>query len=147
MRARSAFCATAALVFVLGLSSAGAQPMPGEDFIWIDLGEEDRGLLLTQAEQQDGVTEPAVKGRVDCRENPWPYDGPGGNHIYFRIDDGYLRGGDTEAWIVMEYFGSVASEMQDSDDPDPTSTLRGLTLSGVRLTRVRAAADARATTG
>ena len=98
-----------ACTLVLTAVRAGAQPVAGEEYIWIDLGEENEGLLLSQVEQQDGVTEPAVQGGVDCRENPWPYDGPGGNFIYFRIDDGFLRGGDTEAWIVVEYFDSAHS--------------------------------------
>jgi len=48
---------------------------------------------------------------------------------------------------VTRLFGTVASEMQDSGDPDPASAVRGLTLYRVRLAKVRAAADARASAG
>jgi hypothetical protein len=95
------------------ISTAAEEPKLGENLIWIDLGEENEGLLLTQEEQADGITEPATKLAVDCRENPWPYNGPGHNHMYFRIDDGFLLGGDHEAWIVMEYFDSLEAQQID----------------------------------
>jgi hypothetical protein len=84
-----------------------------EDFIWIDLGKKNEGVLLTQSEQVDGVTKPAVQGGVDCRENPWPYAGPGNNHMYFKIDDSFLFGGKHEAWIIMEYFDSNKAQQID----------------------------------
>ncbi len=89
---------------------AADEPIEGENFIWVDLGEESEGVLLTQSEQGDGITEPAVKDKVDCLENPWPYNGPGHNHMYFKIDDSFIFGGDHEAWIVMEYFDSKQAE-------------------------------------
>lgn len=85
---------------------AAEEPEEGVNYIWVDLGEESNGVLLTQSEQGDGVTEPAEQGGVDCLENPWPYNGPGHNHMYFKIDDTFLFGGDHKAWIVMEYFDS-----------------------------------------
>ena len=85
---------------------AAEEPEEGKNYIWVDLGEESNGVLLTQSEQGDGMTEPAVQGGVDCLENPWPYNGPGHNHMYFKIDDSFLFGGDHKAWIVMEYFDS-----------------------------------------
>ena len=91
-------------------TSAAAEPIEGENFIWVDLGKENKGVLLTQSEQGDGVTEPAVQDKVDCLENPWPYAGEGHNHMYFRIDDAFLLGGNHEAWIVMEYFDSNKAE-------------------------------------
>ena len=94
-------------------ASAAEEPVEGEDFIWVDLGEESDGVLLTQSEQKDGVTEPAVQDKVDCLENPWPYNGPGQNHMYFKIDDSFLFGGNRAAWIVMEYFDSNEAEEID----------------------------------
>jgi len=94
-------------------STAADEPKLGENLIWVDLGEENEGLLLTQEEQGDGITEPATKLGVDCRENPWPYGGPGHNHMYFRIDDGFLLGGKHKAWIVMEYFDSLEAQEID----------------------------------
>ena len=92
---------------------AKEEPIEGENFIWVDLGKENEGVLLTQSEQGDGVTEPAKKDGVDCRENPWPYNGPGHNHMYFKIDDSFLAGGNHEAWIVMEYFDSLDAKEID----------------------------------
>ena len=89
---------------------AAEEPVEGENFIWVDLGEESDGVLLTQSEQDDGITEPAEKNNVDCLENPWPYNGPGNNHMYFKIDDSFLFGGNHKAWIVMEYFDSNEAE-------------------------------------
>ncbi|HIE29283.1 TPA: hypothetical protein EYP66_18585 [Candidatus Poribacteria bacterium] len=95
------------------ISIAAEEPKAGENFLWIDLGKENKGLLLTQEEQADGITEPATKDGVVCRENPWPYNGPGHNHMYFRIDDGFLVGGKHKAWIVMEYFDSLEAQQID----------------------------------
>jgi len=111
-------------------SIAKADPIEGTDlafrFIWVDLGEENEGLLLTQSEQGDGVTEPAKKGGVDCRENPWPYNGPGHNHMYFKIDDSFLLGGNHEAWIVMEYFDSgAAAEIDCQYDSNGAGPVNG----------------------
>ncbi len=92
---------------------AAEEPVEGENFIWIDLGKENEGVLLTQSEQGDGITEPAEQNNVDCLENPWPYNGPGNNHMYFKIDDAFLFGGNREAWIVMEYFDSNKAEQID----------------------------------
>ena len=50
--------ALAALLTGLTSATHAADPVAGEDFIWIDLGEENEGLLLTQTEGGDGVTEP-----------------------------------------------------------------------------------------
>jgi hypothetical protein len=92
---------------------AAEEPVEGENFIWVDLGEESDGVLLTQSEHGDGVTKPAVQDKVDCLENPWPYNGNGHNHMYFKIDDSFLFGGNHEAWIVMEYFDSNEAEEID----------------------------------
>ena len=92
---------------------AAEEPVEGENFIWVDLGEESKGVLLTKSEQEDGVTKPAVQDNVDCLENPWPYNGPGQNHMYFKIDDSFLVGGNHNAWIVMEYFDSNKAEQID----------------------------------
>jgi hypothetical protein len=94
---------------LLWATAALAVPKAGTDFIWVDLGKKEEGLLLTQSEQADGVTKPETVKGVDCRENPWPYNGPGHNHMYFKVDDSFLFGGKTEAWIVMEYFDSLAA--------------------------------------
>ena len=83
-----------------------AEPEEGKDYIWIDLDKENEGVLLTQAEQGDGISEPDEVAGVDCRKQPFPYNGPGNNHMYFRIDDSFMSGGDNEVWIVMEYFDS-----------------------------------------
>ncbi len=99
------------LCLLISLGTAVAEePVEGENFIWTDLGEENKGVLLTQSEQGDGVTKPAVQDKIDCLENPWPYAGPGHNHMYFKIDDAFLFGGNHEAWIVMEYFDSNKAE-------------------------------------
>ena len=92
---------------------AAEKPIEGENFIWVDLGEESEGVLLTQSEQGDGVTKPAVQDNVDCLENPWPYNGNGHNHMYFKIDDSFLFGGNHQAWIVMEYYDSKEWEEID----------------------------------
>jgi len=97
------------LIICVGTAHA-ADPVPGVDFIWADLGEENDGLLLTQTEGGDGVTEPDDVGGLECRVNPWPYGGPGNNHMYFRIDDAFMFATDTEAWIVIEYFDSLESQ-------------------------------------
>ena len=84
MLKRITFATALTLIQVLLISMfsiAAEEPKAGENFLWIDLGEENEGLLLTQEEQGDGITEPAIQGDVDCRENPWPYNGPGHNHI------------------------------------------------------------------
>ena len=97
--------------FLISLGAfAAEEPVEGENFIWVDLGGESEGVLLTQSEQGDGITEPAVQDKVDCLENPWPYNGPGHNHMYFKIDDSFLFGGNHKAWIVMEYFDSNKAE-------------------------------------
>ncbi|MCH8293856.1 hypothetical protein IH992_22460 [Candidatus Poribacteria bacterium] len=92
---------------------AAEEPEEGKNFIWVDLGKKSEGVLLTQSEQGDGVTEPAVVEGVDCLENPWPYNGPGHNHMYFKIDDVFLFGGKHEAWIIMEYFDSNEAQQID----------------------------------
>ena len=76
----------------------------GVDYIWVDLGEENEGVMLQQEEQADGISEDDVQGGVECRKQPFPYGGPGNNHMYFRIDDSFMFGGENEVWIVMEYF-------------------------------------------
>jgi len=101
------------LLLISVSSIAKEEPIEGENFIWVDLGKENKGLLLTQSEQGDGVTEPDTKDGVDCRKNPWPYGGPGHNHMYFKIDDSFLFGGNHEAWIVMEYFDSADAQEID----------------------------------
>ncbi len=76
----------------------------GTDYIWIDLGKENNGFLLAQEERGDGVTFADVKAGVDCRKLPFPYAGPGDNHMYFGIADSFRHGGESEVWIIMEYF-------------------------------------------
>lgn len=92
------------VLLVLGPLYAEEEPEEGKNYIWIDLDKENEGFLLTQAEQGDGITEEDEQGGVDCRKLPFPYAGPGHNHMYFRIDDSFIRGGEHEVWIVMEYF-------------------------------------------
>ena len=96
-------------------------PVEGKDYIWIDLGKKNEGFLLAQAEQGDGITEDDIKADADCRKLPFPYNGPGHNHMYFRIDDSFLRGGDHEVWIVMEYFdvGNQIDCQYDSNGAGP----------------------------
>ena len=91
-------------LIILGPLYAIDEPEEGKDYVWIDLDKENEGLLLTQAEQGDGITEEDDQAGVDCRKLPFPYAGPGNNHMYFRIDDSFIRGGENEVWIVMEYF-------------------------------------------
>lgn|GEM_PF-2369576 len=59
----------------------------------IDLGKKDNGRLLALA-PNDGaaITEPDVKAGVECRKLPYPYSGPGHNHMCFDIDDSFMRG-------------------------------------------------------
>ena len=104
---------TASLLAALVAITHAADPVAGVDFVWVDLGEENEGLLLTQEEQGDGMTEPDDVGGLECRINPWPYAGPGHNHMYFRIDDAYLFATNTEAWIIMEYFDSADAQQID----------------------------------
>ncbi len=105
--------ALAALLTGLTSATHAADPVAGEDFIWIDLGEENEGLLLTQTEGGDGVTEPDDVAGLDCRVNPWPYAGPGHNHMYFKVDDTFLFATDVEAWLVVEYFDSADAQQID----------------------------------
>ena len=93
-------------LLILIATSIYAQEVPeeGKNYIWIDLGEENEGFLLTQAEQADGISEVDEKAGVECRKQPFPYAGPGNNHMYFRIDDTFIFSGEHEVWIVMEYF-------------------------------------------
>ena len=80
-------------------------PIEGENYIWIDLGDKDEGLLLSLAQNGgDGITEADEQAGVDCKKLPFPYNGPGHNHMYFDVDDSFIFGGDNEVWIVTEYF-------------------------------------------
>ena len=101
------------VVILLTLSVAAEDPEEGKNFVWVDLGKKNESLLLTQSEQGDGKTKPTVKSGMDCRENPWPYNGPGHNHMYFKIDDTFLVGGKHKAWIIMEYFDSNKAQEID----------------------------------
>lgn len=100
----------------------GEEPEEGKNYIWIDLGEENEGFLLTLApDGGDGITEPDEKADVDCRKLPFPYAGPGHNHMYFDIDDSFMKGGDNEVWMAMEYFDEgIAIDCQyDSNGAGP----------------------------
>ena len=101
------------VVMLLTLSVAAEDPEEGKNFVWVDLGKKNESLLLTQSEQGDGKTKPTVQSGMDCRENPWPYNGPGHNHMYFKIDDTFLVGGKHKAWIIMEYFDSNKAQEID----------------------------------
>ena len=83
---------------------AQEKPEEGKNYIWIDLGKKNEGVLLIQSEQGDGITEPDIVAGVDCKKLPYPYAGPGNNHMYFKIDDSFMFGGNNKVWIVMEYF-------------------------------------------
>jgi len=92
------------LLLILTTAYALDEPEEGKNYIWVDLGKENEGFLLTQEEQGDGISDAGDKAGVDCRKQPFPYAGPGNNHMYFRIDDTFIFGGEHEVWIVMEYF-------------------------------------------
>lgn len=87
---------------------SGCEDTPEEleeiDYIWVDLGKENIEHHLSQTEEFDGITEYDLKSGTDCRKQPFPYDGPGFNHIYFDIDDSFICGGNNEVWIAIEYF-------------------------------------------
>ena len=107
MRSRMFLCGLLfvfSILLILEPVYAKEDPKEGVDYIWIDLGKENEGVFLQQAEQGDGITEEDEQGDVDCRKLPYPYAGPGHNHMYFRIDDPFMCGGEHEVWIVMEYF-------------------------------------------
>lgn len=106
---------------ILGTVHAEEEPKEGKDYIWIDLGKKNEGFLLTQEEQGDGITEDDIKADADCRKLPYPYAGPGHNHMYFRIDDSFMFGGENEVWIVMEYFdeGQQIDCQYDSNGAGP----------------------------
>ncbi len=93
-----------------------------KNYAWIDLGKKDNGHLLALA-PNDGaaITEPDVKAGVDCRKLPYPYTGPGHNHMCFDIDDSFMWGGNNEVWIVMEYFdsGTAINCQYDSNGKGP----------------------------
>ncbi len=91
------------VLLILQPLQAKEEPEEGKNYIWIDLGKENEGFLLTQVEKGDGITEDDEQADVDCRKLPYPYAGPGHNHLYFNIDDSFIFGGDHEVWIVMEY--------------------------------------------
>ena len=101
-----------------------AEPKEGTNYVWIDLGKENRGHLLTLGPNDvDGITEPDVKAGVDCRKLPYPFSGKGHNHMYFDIDDSFLWGGSREVWIVMEYFdsGTAINCQYDGNGPGPVN--------------------------
>ena len=78
------------LLLILTTAYALDEPEEGVNYIWIDLGKENEGVLLTQEEQGDGISDAGDKAGVDCRKQPFPYAGPGNNHMYFRIDDTFI---------------------------------------------------------
>ena len=106
------------------------------DYIWIDLGERNEGLLLTQREMGDGVAEYDVKAGVDCRKVPFPYSGPGNNHIYFDIDDSFLCGGENEVWIVTEYFDAGDWINCHYDSTDGAFNQQGLKLKNTETWKI-----------
>ncbi len=93
-----------------------------KNYAWIDLGEKDNGHLLALA-PNDGaaITEPDLKAGIDCKKLPYPYDGPGHNHMCFDIDDSFMWGGNNEVWVVMEYFdsGTAINCQYDSNGRGP----------------------------
>jgi len=96
---------TSFLVLLTCSSLYAEEPIEGENYIWIDLGDKDEGFLLSLAPNGgDGITEVDEQADVDCKKLPFPYAGPGNNHMYFDIDDSFIFGGENEVWIVMEYF-------------------------------------------
>ncbi|MBD3181684.1 hypothetical protein GF312_05280 [Candidatus Poribacteria bacterium] len=109
------------LVIICFNAYSKEDPVEGQDYVWIDLGEENEGFLLNQKELADGVSEPDEIAGVDCRLQPFPYAGPGHNHMYFDIDDSFIFGGDHEVWIVMEYFdiGTGIDCQYDSNGAGP----------------------------
>ena len=110
------------LVLLISPILYGEEPIEGKNYIWIDLGEKNEGLFLTLApDGGDGITEPDEKADVDCRKLPFPYAGPGHNHMYFDIDDSFMKGGDNEVWMPMEYFDEgIAIDCQyDSNGAGP----------------------------
>ncbi len=104
--------------------SANGIPEEGVDYIWVDLGKENEGFLLTQAEQGDGISEDDEQGGVECRKQPYPYAGPGNNHMYFRIDDTFIMGGEHEVWIVMEYL-DLAEQIDCQYDSNGAGPVNG----------------------
>lgn len=97
----------------------------GEDYAWVDLGAEDVGVLLAiAANGGDGITEPDTQGGVDCKKAPFPYEGPGHNHMYFDLDDSFIFGGENSVWLVTEYFdagedGAAINCQYDSNGDGP----------------------------
>jgi len=122
MRYITLLTASLLLFSIFGVYAKG-EPIAGKDYIWIDLGKKNEGVLLTQSEQGDGVTEPDTKAGVDCRKQPYPYNGPGHNHIYFKIDDSFMFSGNFKVWIVMEYFdvGEQIDCQYDSNGAGPVN--------------------------
>lgn len=113
---------TSFLVLLICSSLYADDPIEGENFIWVDLGDKDEGLLLSLAGNGgDGITEVDDQADVECKKLPFPYNGPGNNHMYFDIDDSFIFGGDNEVWIVMEYFdlGEGINCQYDSNGAGP----------------------------
>jgi len=111
-------------LLVLSICSAlyAEEPIEGENYIWVDLGAEDVSFLLALVPSAgDGISDPDVQAGVDCKKCPFPYDGPGHNHMYFDVDDSFIMGGDREVWIVMEYFdlGEAIDCQYDSNGAGP----------------------------
>jgi hypothetical protein len=107
-----------------GINKPGPEhnPVEGKNYIWTDLGKKNTDHLLSLApEIFDGKTKPDVKAGVDCRMLPFPYAGPGNNHMYFNINNSFLNGGNNEVWIVMEYFdtGKLIDCQYDSNSTGP----------------------------
>jgi len=90
---------------LISMFSMAKDPKEGEDYVWIELGEENEEHGLTQFDfPNDGKTEVVKVGdpKKECRLSP----GGVSHYMYFQIDDDFVCGGNHEAWIVMEYLDS-----------------------------------------
>ncbi|MBI1930743.1 DUF5010 domain-containing protein [Candidatus Poribacteria bacterium] len=88
-----------------------------ETVVWTDLGAANDTHGLIQLELTDGVTEPASIGGKECKKLPYPYSGPGNNHMYFDVNRQFIFAEKTEVWIVVAYFDVGQQMVLQYDSP------------------------------
>jgi len=97
-------------LLLMSIFAMAQAPKELEDFVWIELGEENDEHGLIQFDfPNDGKTEVVKEGnpKKECRLSPGRL-GPDkrSSYIYFQIDDTFLSGGTNEVWIITEYLDS-----------------------------------------
>ena len=102
-------------LLLISMVSIAQEPKELEDFVWIELGDENDEHGLIQFDfPNDGQTDVVKKGnpKKECRLSP---NADTCRYMYFRIDDTFLFGGNNEVWIVIEYF-DIADPVENGID-------------------------------